>query len=181
MIDLKNLCLLLIFSFIFANCSAAQEKRSPESPTKTTESFDRVNPETKRYESPAGNFSINIPQVSTQVRTLEAEKGQEPGKQFFWQFEKTVYTVMYSTFNENDSGTRNTIEKLVGKSFSEKEISLGKYKGKEFIYINSNGVKYVMRNYLVNNMGYLLTAGFVDEISEKEALAVLDSFKLLNE
>ncbi len=190
MINLKNLCLLLVFSFIFTNCSAAQEKPSPESPTKPTESSDKVNPETKRFESKAGNFSINILQSPFQTRDLDAEKGQEPGKQFFWQFEKTVYTVMFSAFNKDDlskafdemnSGGRKGIANAGAKLISEKEISFGKYKGKELRSIMPNGVTYIYRNYLVNEMGYLLSAGFVDEKSEKEALEVLDSFKLLNE
>lgn len=190
MINPKTLCILLIFACIFANCSAAQEKPLPESPAKTNESSDKVNPETKRFESKAGNFSINISQAPIQTRNLDAEKGEEPGKQFIWQFERTTYTVMYSAFDNNDlsrafddmnSGVRKGIGRQGGKLISEKEISFGKYAGREFRSIAANGVTYIGRNYLVNDIGYLLTAGFVDEKSEKEALEVLDSFKLLTE
>ncbi len=190
MTNLKTLCFLLLFSFIFANCSVAQKPPSPESLTKTNESSDEVNPKTKRFESNAGKFSINISQSPFQTRNLEAGEGLGPGKQFFWQFERTVYTVMYSTFDKNDLsktfdeinlGVRKGIGRQEGKLISEKEISFGKYQGREFRSIAANGVTYIGRNYLVNDIGYLLTAGFVDEKSEKEALEVLDSFKLLNE
>ena len=97
---------------------------------------------------------------------------------------------MYSAFSRNDllkafdemnSGVRKGIGRQEGKLISEKKISFGKYQGSEFRSIAANGVTYIGRTYLVNDIGYLLTAGFVDEKSEKEALEVLNSFKLLNE
>ena len=190
MVKLKAFFTLLILSFFIVSYSSAQIRSMPGLPSNTTESTDKVNPETERFESKAGNFSINISQTPFQTRNLEAEEGREPGKQFFWQFEKTVYTVMYSAFNKNDlskafdemnSGGRKGIGRSGGELISEKEISFGKFPGREFRWIAANGVTYVGRNYLINDVGYLLTAGFVDEKSEKEALEVLDSFKLLNE
>ncbi|MDQ6787518.1 MAG: hypothetical protein M3033_11985 [Acidobacteriota bacterium] len=190
MINLKTICFLLILSFIFINCSAAQEKPSLELPAKTNESSDRVNPDTKKFESNAGNFSINISQLPTQIRNLEPDKGRDPGKQLLWQFEKTVYTVLYSAvdknnlshaFDEMNSGVLKGIGRQGGQLISEKEISFGKYPGKEIRWIAADGVTVIGRNYLVNDMGYLVTAGFVDGKSEKEALEVLDSFKLLTE
>lgn len=183
MINLKTLYLLLIFAFTFTSCSLAQEKSEPESPAK-------VNLETKRFESKAGNFSINISQTPFQTRDLKPEPGKEPGKQFLWQFERTSYGVLYSEIGENDlstaldqmnSGVRKTILGNGWQLISEKEISFGKFPGREFRSILPNGANQIGRNYLVNNMGYLLTAAFVDEKSEKEALEVLDSFKLLTE
>jgi hypothetical protein len=190
MFNLKTLCLLFIFSCIFASCSAAQEKIQMESPDKLKESSAKVNPETKRFESKEGNFSINISQVPSQFRNVEPEKGRDPGKQFFWQFERTVYTVMYSAFDKNDlsrafddmnTGVRKSMARQGIKLITDKEISFGKYPAREFTYVLPNGVKYVQRNYLVNDVGYLLTAGYVDEKSEKEAFEVIDSFKLLTE
>lgn len=190
MINLKTICFLLILSFIFTSCSAAQEKPLSELSVKTNESSDRVNPETKKFESNAGNFSINISQFPTQIRNLEPDKGREPGKQLLWQFERTVYTVLYSAvdknnlsnaFDEMNSGVRKGIGRQGGQLISEKEISFGKYPGKELRWIAANGATVIGRNYLVNDMGYLLTAGFVDGKSEKEALEVLDSFNLLSE
>ena len=190
MINLKTLFSLLIVSFILVNCSEAQKNSSPESHTKISESSDGINPTTKRFESNLGNFSINISQTPLQTRTIDAEKGKEPGKQFLWQFERTVYTVMYSEFNKSDyprpfddmnSGVRKTLLRNGSQIISENEISFKEYPAREFRYIAPNGVKQIGRNYLVNNMGYLLTAGFVDEKSEKEAIEVLDSFKLLDE
>ena len=190
MINLKNLYLLLIFSFIFTNCSAAQEKPSPELPTKTTESSDKVNPETKRFESKAGNFSINISQEPMQTQNINQGKGEDIIKLFLWKFEKTLYTIAFSEFNKNEvsqsfddmnNGTRKAIGRAGSQLISEKEISFDKYSGREFIYVAQNGVKYVGRNYLVKTMGYQIVAGYVDEKSEKEALEVLDSFRLLSE
>ena len=189
MTKLKTLCFLLFFC-VLTNCSTAQQKSSTELPAETNESSDKVNPQTNKFESKAGNFSINISQAPLQTRNLEPEKGKEPGKQFLWQIERTAYTVLYSAINENDlsrafdemnSGVRKTIGRMEGQLISEKEISFEKYPGSEFRYITPNGVKQIGRNYLVNDMGYLLTAGYADEKSEKEALKVLDSFKLLTE
>lgn len=190
MIDLKNVCLLLIFAFIFVTHSAAQQKPTPKTTPAVIQPVDKVNPATKRFESKAGNFSVNISQEPTQTRALDAEKGQAAGKQFFWQSEKTVYTIMYSDFNENDlskvfeqmnNGTRNSLEKMDGKLISERAISYGKHSGREFRYQASNGVKYVMRNFLINKTGYLVTAGYAADVDEKTVLAILDSFKLIIE
>jgi len=188
MIKLKTLCFLLIGLCIFVKYSAAQGRTMPQSAVTVVE--DIVNPETKRFESKAGNFSINISQVPTQIRIIDAEKGQEPGKQFLWQFERTAHSVMYSAFNKNDlskaldemnSGVRNSIGNMRGQIVSEKEISFGKYRGREFRTILPNGLNFLCRNYLVNNVGYLLTATYLDKAGEKEALEVLNSFKLLIE
>lgn len=190
MTKLKTLCFLLLFVCVLTNCSTAQQKSSSELPNKKNEDSDKVNPQTNRFESKAGNFSINIAQAPIQTRNLEGEEGQEPGKQFAWQFERTSYTVLYSAFNTNDlsqafddmnSGVRKTLLRNGSQSISENEISFGKYPGREFRYITPKGFKQIGRNYIVNNMGYLLTAGYVDEEGEKEGIKILDSFKLLNE
>lgn len=177
--------LLFTFSFccLFVGDSSAQKKPAPTpSPTVTVKAA--------KFESKEGNFSINISGAPSQSRSLEAEKGVSPGQQFFWQSEKTVFSVMYSAFEQSsvarafeqmNSGTRGSIEGMVGKSYTEKDITFGKYPGKEFKFVAPNKVTYVMRNYLVNNVGYLVTAGYADQASEKEALNVLNSFKLLIE
>ena len=186
----KTLFLLLISFLIFTTGSPAQEKKPAVEPAVTVEPSDRVNPQTKRFESKAGNFSIDISAAPFQTRILDPEEGRAPGKHFFWQFEKIVYTVMYSPFNKKDlaqaftdmtSGIRKSISRMEGQFVSEKEISFGEFPGKEFIYIPPNKTKYVVRTYLVGDTGYLLTALFVDEQSEKEALEVLASFQLLTE
>lgn len=187
---LKSFSVLLLFSIIFANCSTAQEKTNKELTNKATELPDKVNPETKKFESKAGNFSVNISQEPFQTRVLDAEKGEEPGKQFIWKFEKTIYTIMYSEFDKNDLSTafddmNSGVRKAMGRQgveiTSEKEIFYKKHRGLEFHYTIQNGVKYTLRNYLIDNAGYQVVAGYVDEQSEKEALEVLNSFKLLNE
>src|SRR5215213_4204380 len=153
--NLKTLCLLLVFSFIFINSSPAQKKTPPKVKVKTVEASDKVNLKTLRFESKAGNFSINIFLAPFQIRTLEPEKGKEPGKQFFWQFQGNIYSVMYSPFNKKDlaraftdmnSGSRKGIVNAGGKLISEKTISFGKYPASEFRGLLSNGYKYIGRN-----------------------------------
>lgn len=189
MICLRFFFLSFLFSCFFVSYTPAQAKPlSSPSPVPALE--------TKRFESKEGNFSIDIFQFPLQTRELDAEaarkRGLNTGKQLFWQFEKTVYTIMYDFFTPDEvanskaldqmnSGSRMGIERRGGKIISEKDISFGKYPGTEFRVAAPNGVTHTMRNYLVNNMGYLVTAGYVDEESEKEALKVLDSFKLLTE
>lgn len=176
---LRFLYLSFLFFCLFVNYSSAQEK----SPSSTIEA--------KKFESKEGNFSINIFQEPFQIRDIEPDKkGMESGKQFFWRFEKVVFTVMYSEFNKNslsqafndmNSGVRKGILRQQGKVISEKEISYGKYAGREFHSIMPNGMFYTCRNYLIGNFGYLLTAAYIDEKDEKEVFEVLDSFKLLKE
>ena len=191
MINLKTFCLLITLFSTFAIFSAAQQKPVPQ-PTPQT------NPQAKRFESKEGNFSINIFKAPTEVRNLASEAAQKKridvGNQFFWQFEKTVYTVMYSNplsadgaamplnLNDMNSGSRKGIANIVGaKLLSEKNITFGKYQGTEFRTLMPNGVKYIARNFLIGKMGYLITGGYVDDKDEKEVLAVLDSFKILVE
>lgn len=148
----------------------------------------------KKFESKDGNFSIDIFQAPFQTRQPDPPPNDKnelkAGEQFLWRFEKTVYTVMYMEFAENElsrafedmnSGGRKGIARQGGRLIYEKEISFGKYPGREFRVIMPNGVTQTARNYLVGNMGYLLTAGYVDERDEKEALKILNSFKLLTE
>jgi hypothetical protein len=195
---LNDLFILLIFSLIFTNSATAQEKPS-ESLTTTIDISDKVNSETKRFESKTGNFSINISQNPTQVRNIETKKMKDTGKQFYWQFEKTVYTVMYSKqfdskgkeisremsrkpvyIEEANGGIRTGILRSGGKLISEKEIFYGKYKGREFRALIPNG-KSIVRMYIVNGTDYLLTAAYTDEKDEAEILRVLNSFELLTE
>ena len=206
--NLKNLCYLLIFSFIFANCSAAQKIPSSESLTKTVETSDRVNPVNKKFESNAGNFSINISQTPSQTRDLGTDtankKGVDVGKIFIWQFpEKALYTVMYKNAFDSDGnplepdgdsksedlrdleslklGMRRGIVNNKAKLLSENSISFNNYPGTEFRYTTSDGVKFIGRIYSVNSIGYQIVGGYKDDEAEKEVLKVLDSFKLLTE
>ena len=186
---LTALGILLVF-FGFCAGSAPAQKDPPKMKTETVESPDKVNFKTLRFESRAGNFSIGIFLEPFRVRTLEPEKGREPGKQFFWQFQGNAYTVMYSAFNKNDlqkafaemnSGSRIGIANAGGKLLSEKTIAFGKYPASEFRGLMANGYKYIGRNYLVGDVGYLLTAVYADAEGEKNAVETLDSFKLLTE
>ncbi len=178
---LRTLALSFLSCCLLVGFAAAQKKPVPNpSPAATVQA--------KRFELKEGNFSIGIFEAPFQTQNIGA--GKETIKQFLWKFEKTLYTVAYSEFNKNEliqafndmnSGMRKAILGAGIQLVSEKEISFGKYPGREFIYITPNGVKYVGRNYLVKTMGYQIVAGYVDEESEKEALKVLNSFQLLNE
>jgi hypothetical protein len=185
-----TLCCLLLFSFILASTLAAQEKLSLEASIKTVELTDGVNPETNRFESKAGQFSINISITPVLTRTVLPINEEEPGKQFFWKLESKSFTVMYSAFDINllsnafeemNSGVRNSLRQQRVEQISEREISFETYKAREFRSVLPNGVIQIQRNYLVNKIGYLVTAGFVDEKSEKEAVEVLDSFRVIGE
>jgi hypothetical protein len=158
MINLKILCLSFLLCSVLINCSSAQDKSLPTSSSTITV-------EAKRFESKEGNFSINIYQAPFHTRNLGSEitdkKGTDVGKQFLWKFEKITYTAMYSnpfdsdgnampqSFDEMNSGSRKGIARQGAKLISEKEISYGKYPGKEFRYVASNGAKFIGRNYLI--------------------------------
>ena len=189
MIRLETLCFLFIFALLFTNSVSAQDQPKPDSEV-------RLIAAPKKFESKEGNFSINIFEPPLLTRILDSNKSEkkaaDPAKQFMWQLKKTAYTVMYmplfdeegspaQQFDEMNSGTRNAIGRTGGRLIYEKEISSGKYPGREFRAILPNGVTQIYRNYWINKMGYLVTAGFVFEEDEKEALEVLDSFKLLTE
>lgn len=190
MIYLKTFCLLLVFSALFTNYAAAQQKPTPTTSPQTKTAV-------KKFESKEGNFSINITEAPTQTRNLASEATQKKkidvGQQFFWQFEKSVYTVMYSNpldadggalplnLEEMNSGSRKGIASSGAKLVSEKAITYGKHSGTEFRTVMPNGVKYIARNYLIGKVGYLITGGYVDDKDEKTVLDVLNSFKLLVE
>jgi hypothetical protein len=78
-----------------------------------------------------------------------------------------------------ESGTRKGLLNGGARIISEKPIKLGEYRGTEFRYIISNGVKYIGRIYLVGDFGYQIVGGYLEEKYEKEVLDVLNSFKPL--
>lgn len=178
--NLKNLCFLFILSWTFINCSSAQDK-------KPIDLSPKPNAEANKFESKEGNFSINISQPLIMNRNVGS------GKQFGWKLERISYTAMYSLedgsdgdsktqiFNEMNSGVRKGTLRQGNKVISEKEISYGKHPGKEFHSTSPNGVKFITRNYLINDMGYQIIGVYIDEKDEKEVLEVLDSFRLLND
>ncbi|MGI8670617.1 MAG: hypothetical protein ACR2J3_12360 [Aridibacter sp.] len=188
--NLKNLCFLFILSWTFIDCSSAQDK-------KPIDLSPKPNAEANKFESKEGNFSINISQSPFMTRNVGSElvdkKGINTGKQFGWKLEKISYTAMYSLedisnedsmaqlFSAMNIGVRKGILNQGFKLISEKEISYGKHPGREFHSISSNGVNFITRNYLINDMGYQISGIYVDEKDEKEVLEVLDSFRLLND
>lgn len=142
-----------------------------------------------------GKFSIAIPEIPMLERDLATEKskakGIDVGKQFFWVIEKTLYTLYYKhpfdtdgnpsrpVYSDLENGTRIGILNGRATLVSEKPIKLGSYRGTEFRSVDSIGVKYIARVYLVGNTGYQLVGGYADEKDEKAVIATLDSFKPL--
>jgi hypothetical protein len=194
MIYLRIFFLTFLFSCLFASCSTVTEQPSPSPSPSPSASFPPASVvDGKRFESQEGNFSIDISQPPSQTLNLEPETaGGKAGKHFIWKLERTGYTLMYDFFDlekgtpsekmaQMNSGFRKGTSGKGLKLIYEKEISFGKYTGTEFRIVAPNGATQVARNYLVNNMGYLLTAAFYGEKDEKEALKILDSFKLLSE
>ncbi len=208
MTNLKNLCLLLIFSFIFTNCSSAQDKTiTPPPMTQITQpSSTKYNEETKRFESTGGKFTISISQVPTETRDLGTEtankKGVDVGKMFIWQFpEKAIYTVMYKNAFDTDGNpldfdgdpktqslrdletattySRRGIAKSNAKIISEKSISFKDHPGTEFRYVSADGTKFIGRVFSINSIGYQIVGGYKNDVAEKEVLEVLDSFEPL--
>lgn len=192
MTNLKSICFLLVIFYIFTGCSSAQDKKSP-----SASSTPILIGKAKKFESKEGNFTINLFEEPSAVRNLGTDasekKGIDVGKQYIWKFEKTLYTAMYSNpfdsngnampqiFDEMLSGSRKGIARQGGKLISEKEISYGKYTGREFRYLASNGVKFVGRNYLIDKVGYQIVGAYADDKDEKEVLEILDSFKVMTE
>lgn len=188
MINLKTLYLSFLLSGLFINCSSAQDKSLPTQPSEITIKANR-------FESTEGGFTIDIFQVPIYTQNLEAEipnkKDKGVGKMFVWKSGKILYTVLYndsldfsgSATSQNledfNKGVRKTVARNQGKIVSEKPISLDKYRGTEIRYIFPNGIKFICRNYLVDKRGYGVSAGYTNDMDEKEVLEVLDSFKLL--
>jgi len=152
----------------------------------------------KRFISTEGGFSIEIAVAPTETTDFGTEtskkKGVDIGKHYLWKFEKTTYTIMYSpsldsngdpatqTLEEVSSGTRKGLLRSGAKLLSERSILfLNKYPGIEFRYITVGGDKFVNRSFLVDSTGYQVEGAFSDLKDEKEVLATLDSFKLLND
>ena len=181
----------------------AQPKTKDAGPLidKLFNSFEFVIPETGNsienglFVSKGGKFSIAIPQLPKQ--TLDQAKGKaldesiDVGKTFLWIFEKTLYTIYYNppiipdgtltpqVYADIENGTRKGALNGGATITSEKPISYGKYRGTEFHYELSNGVKYIGRVYLIGDMGYQVVGAYADSAHEKEVLGVLDSFKPL--
>lgn len=193
MFKLKNLFLLLVISNLFLSCSLAQDKLQETSLPKSS----KVNEETKRFESKEGNFSINISQEPFKILNMGSEiadkKGIDVGKQFAWNVDRKLYTLMYmgpfdkdgndlpQDWRDIENGTRKGILREGAKIISEKSIAYGKYSGIEFRYVSKEGIKFIGRIYLINTMGYQIVGAYGEEKNEKEVLEVLDSFKLLTE
>ena len=191
MFDLKTFRLLLLLTALLTVPAAAQQKPPAKTPAQTPAAA------VKKFESKEGNFSINIAAAPTQVRSLASEAAQKKridvGRQFFWQMEKSVYTVMYSNPSDADgnplalsleqmnAGSRKGITDSGGKLIAEKAIAYGKHKGTEFRGEMPNGVKYIGRNYLIGGVGYLVTGAYIEATREKEVLDVMNSFKILVE
>lgn len=144
------------------------------------------------FTSVNGKFTIAIPELPKRTLDHATEKAKakrvDVGKQFVWLFEKTLYTLYYNppfdfdgnpspqVYADIENGTRKGILNSNATLISEKPIKLGEYRGTEFRYVISNGVRYINRIYLVGDMGYQVVGGYADEKEERAVIAVLDSF-----
>jgi len=171
------------------------------SQTKPNEPSGRVAPgesvENGVFRSTGGGFSIDIPALAKQTIDKASEKakakGVDVGKQFVWLFERTLYTIYYNPPFDNDgnpypqvyadleNGSRKGVIKSNAKLISETPIKFGVSQGIEFRYASAEGVHFVMRTFLVDDVGYQVVGGYADDKDEKKVLEVLDSFKLLKE
>lgn len=145
------------------------------------------------FKSVSGKFSIAIPDLPKQTLDMATEKakanGIDVGRQFIWVYEKTLYTLYYNpafdfdgnpspqVYADIENGTRKGILNSQARLISENPIKLGSYRGTEFRYVGSNGVRYINRVFLVGDMGYQIVGGYADEKDEQAVIAVLDSFK----
>jgi hypothetical protein len=184
----------LLLSILLAGCTNGQTKSSqPLTPKSVEPTGTFINADI--FESTGGGFSIAIPTMP--LRTLDygsekaKAKGVDAGKQFLWQFERTLYTVAYyppvnsdgnsvsQVYEDMVSGTRKGAIRQNAKILSEKPIKIGEHRGTEFRYVSAEGVQYINRSYLVGDLGYQIVGGYMDETGEKEVLEVLNSFTLL--
>lgn len=149
------------------------------------------------FHSYGGKFSIAISELPKQTIDRATEKakakGVDVGKQFAWLFERTLYTIYYNPPVDNDgnpspqvfadmeSGSRKGLLRQNAKLISEKPIKFGEYQGTEFRYVSVEGIHFINRTFLVDDVGYQIVGGYADDIDEKNVLEVLDSFKLLKE
>jgi hypothetical protein len=149
------------------------------------------------FVSKEGGFSISIPELPKQTidkATIKAKaRGADVGKQYVWLFERTLYTIYYNPPVDNDgnsypqvfadmeSGSRKGLLRANAKLITENPIKFGEYQGTEFRYVSGQGVHFVNRTFLVDDVGYQIVGGYADDKDEKTVLEVLDSFKLLKE
>lgn len=200
---------LLAACFLLTTCSSAQYKSVPPPMTLIEPPSNAAfNVKTNKFESEGGNFSISILENPTQTRDLGTElankKGKDVGKMFIWQFEKTVYTLMYKNALDKDgnplepdggdpktqsdrdleylkTGMRRGIDNSNAKFISEKSISFKKFSGSEYRYTTPDGGKFIGRVLLIDGTGYQIVGAYIDDKDEKTVLEILDSFGLLKE
>jgi hypothetical protein len=188
---IKYLSVALMLTIGFAVVVKAQSDSVRPKPKVVAESTGE-SVENGVFTSINGKFSIAIPELPKQRLEFGTEKarakGIDIGKQFVWVFEKTFYTLYYNPgFDPDGNGWVQDLTSMVTESrkgilrtkatiISEKPIKLGSYRGTELRSVDSIGVKYIARVYLVGNTGYQLVGGYADEKDEKAVITILDSF-----
>ena len=150
--------------------------------------------ENARFHSSSGKFSIAISTLPSQTidkATQKAkDKGVDVGKQFLWIFERVFYTLYYNPPLNKDGDPHPQVyaDMVIGSRkgalnggatmISEKPIKFGKHQATELRYGLPNGVRFISRVILADDMGYQVVGGYRDAAGEAEVLRVLDSFTL---
>lgn len=147
-----------------------------------------------KFVSESGRFSISIAEMPTSTLDFNSEanrtKGLDAGKQHIWQSGQMLYTIMYlypidddgnplpHKFEDVLSGSRKGVLRNNGTILSEKLFPFGNFIGTELRYVSPTRLNLIGRLFIVDGIGYQIVGGYPDG-KEKEALAVLDSFKII--
>lgn len=193
MIHIKYISFVLLFCGLLTSCSSAQ-KNFPTPDLSPVEPLG-ASIEDGRFTSNSGGFVIGISEMPIQTLDLGSEiartKSIDAGKQYVWRFETTLYTVAYTlpvdadgnssphVFDDMVIGTRKGALRQNAKLLSEKPFTAGNIQGTELRYVSADGINFVNRLFIAEDVGYQVVGGYIDG-KEKEVLGVIDSFKLIN-
>jgi len=179
MARIKHLSLALMLTMIVVGYSSAQRKP----PTVVIPTGDYVRAGV--FHSTDGRFSIAIAELppNSLDQSTTPKKDLGAGKQFVWAFTKTKYTAFYNPMPEAVGAPALRVfaamESGTNTSITEIPIMLGKYRGTEFRYTGPDGIRYINRIYLVEDIGYQIAGGYAEPKYEREVLKILNSFKSL--
>ncbi len=151
----------------------------------------------QEFNNEAGNFAATLPGKPMEMnQTVETEIGKVPIRMFVVQDSGIAYMVMYAEYpiamdtpdaikTSLDNARDMMLSSRNGKLVSEKEISFGKFAGRE-LRAKITGGMMRLRTYIVQQRLYALMAlslqgGDAKPLEAKEVNSFLDSFRLLKE
>jgi hypothetical protein len=145
-----------------------------------------------------GNFSIALPETPNLTRGLRNVDAPDKGAGmiYAWETENIVYTALYldpltdaagsqaaeelaKSLEESNQNVRDTVKKYGGKIILERPLALGANSGTEIQAALGTG-KMIARNFQVGRRGFAVQAVVRDLADGKKALAVLNSFQLID-